>query len=34
MSEYEALRKELAVVGRDPVFEDVVGLAQLLKGIA
>lgn len=32
MSEYEALRQELAIVGRDPVFEDVVGLAQLLKG--
>jgi glucose-6-phosphate dehydrogenase assembly protein OpcA len=32
MTEYEALRQELAIVGRDPVFEDVLGLAQLLKG--
>jgi glucose-6-phosphate dehydrogenase assembly protein OpcA len=31
MTEYEALRQELAVVGRDPVFEDVVGLANLMK---
>jgi glucose-6-phosphate dehydrogenase assembly protein OpcA len=32
MTEYEALRQELSIVGRDPVFEDVLGLAQLLKG--
>ena len=32
MTEYEALRQELAVVGRDPMFEDVLGLAQLLRG--
>jgi glucose-6-phosphate dehydrogenase assembly protein OpcA len=34
MTEYEALRQELAVVGRDLVFEDVLGLAHLLKGNA
>jgi glucose-6-phosphate dehydrogenase assembly protein OpcA len=32
VTEYEALRKELAIVGRDPVFEDVLGLAQVLRG--
>ena len=32
ITEYEALRRELAMVGRDPIFEDVLGLAQLLKG--
>jgi glucose-6-phosphate dehydrogenase assembly protein OpcA len=32
MTEYEALRHELAVADRDPVFEDVLGLARLLKG--
>ncbi|MGH9629795.1 MAG: glucose-6-phosphate dehydrogenase assembly protein OpcA [Bryobacteraceae bacterium] len=32
MTEYEALRQELAIVGRDPVFEDVLGLANLLRG--
>jgi glucose-6-phosphate dehydrogenase assembly protein OpcA len=32
LTEFEALRRELAVVGRDTVFEDVLGLAQLLKG--
>jgi glucose-6-phosphate dehydrogenase assembly protein OpcA len=31
MTEYEALRQELAVVGRDPVFEHVLGLANLMK---
>jgi glucose-6-phosphate dehydrogenase assembly protein OpcA len=32
VTEYEALSRELAIVGRDPVFEDVIGLAQLLRG--
>jgi glucose-6-phosphate dehydrogenase assembly protein OpcA len=32
VTEYEALSRELAIVGRDPVFEDVLGLAQLLRG--
>ena len=32
LTEQEALRQELAISGRDPVFEDVLGLAQLLRG--
>ena len=31
MTEYEALRRELAISGRDAVFEDVLGLAQLMR---
>jgi glucose-6-phosphate dehydrogenase assembly protein OpcA len=34
MTEYEALRQELTIAGRDPVFEDIIGLAHLLKGTA
>lgn len=33
ISEYEALRQELSVAGRDRVFEDVLGLATLMRGI-
>ncbi|HUS05069.1 MAG TPA: glucose-6-phosphate dehydrogenase assembly protein OpcA [Bryobacteraceae bacterium] len=29
-TDYEVLREELAIVGRDPVYEDVLGLANLL----
>lgn len=32
-SEYEALRQELGIAGRDRVFEDVLGLAHLLRGM-
>ena len=32
-TEYSALREELSVVGRDAVFEDVLGLAALLRGV-
>ncbi|MEJ7605116.1 MAG: glucose-6-phosphate dehydrogenase assembly protein OpcA [Bryobacteraceae bacterium] len=31
LSEYDALRQELSISGRDPVFEDVLGLAQSMK---
>jgi glucose-6-phosphate dehydrogenase assembly protein OpcA len=34
LSDYQALREELSIVGRDPVFEDVLGLANLLAGPA
>jgi glucose-6-phosphate dehydrogenase assembly protein OpcA len=34
ISDYDALRQELSIVGRDSIFEDVVGLAQLLQGQA
>lgn len=33
-NEYYALRQELAIAGRDPVFEDVLGLANLMRGTA
>jgi glucose-6-phosphate dehydrogenase assembly protein OpcA len=32
LSHYELLRQELAIVGRDPIFDDVLGLATLLGG--
>jgi glucose-6-phosphate dehydrogenase assembly protein OpcA len=32
MNDYNALRQELTVLSRDPVFEDVLGLTQLLRG--
>jgi glucose-6-phosphate dehydrogenase assembly protein OpcA len=32
LSHYELLRRELAIVGRDPIFEDALGLATLLGG--
>ncbi len=32
IGECEALRQELALAGRDPVFEDILGLAHLMKG--
>ena len=32
IGECEALRQELALAGRDPIFEDVLGLAHLMKG--
>jgi hypothetical protein len=31
-NEYYALRQELAMPSRDPVFEDVLGLANLMRG--
>lgn len=34
LTHYELLRQELAIVGRDPVFEDVLGLATLLGDAA
>ena len=34
MTDYEALRQELSFTGRDPVFEDVLGLTQVLRGTA
>jgi glucose-6-phosphate dehydrogenase assembly protein OpcA len=32
--EYNALREELSVIGRDRVYEDVLGLAALMRGVA
>jgi hypothetical protein len=34
MNEYEALRQELAILGRDAIFEDVLALTQVLQGRA
>lgn len=32
LSIYDALRQELAIMGRDPIFEDVLGLTRVLQG--
>jgi glucose-6-phosphate dehydrogenase assembly protein OpcA len=32
LTDYDVLRKELAITGRDPIFEDVLGLANLMGG--
>jgi Glucose-6-P dehydrogenase subunit len=32
LTDYQALREELSISGRDPVFEDVLGLANLMTG--
>lgn len=34
LTDYDVLRKELALTGRDPIFEDVLGLANLMGGFA
>jgi hypothetical protein len=33
-TDYDALRQELSIVGRDRVYEDVLGLAALMRGVA